>query len=490
MAKEAENKMDVQKIKEFVNQWLDDHREEFYKITDRVWENPELGLEEYFASGLYMSVLEENGFTIEKGMGGMPTAFIATYGSSGPVIGFNCEYDCLPGLSQQADKPYPCPVIEGAPGQGCGHNLLGTMPVYSAIALSKAIEKFGLDVTIKVLGSPYEEASVGKALIAREGYYDHLDAVMDWHPWNYNRADYDKCNSVFVMKFHFHGKNAHGAYPWEGRSALDAGMLFGMALEMLREHIKPNGPDAASTINYTFQNCGPSFANVVPDITTVQLYGRFADMETSEDAFQRVKNCAEGAALATGTTVETELVTWTHNKIPNKTLAEVVHQNMEHYGAPEFMEDEQNFVKEMQKYMGVEPTGLDTSIQPFGSSETIICDTSEFSWNVPYVTFWVTLGPQGVGWHNWMVTANAGNSIGKKTLSRAAQILTSSFLDVLADPSLLVKAREEWKERMGGRTYHCLMPDEHKAPLGSNADVMERYFGPKEERLNRACNKA
>lgn len=244
------------------------------------------------------------------------------------------------------------------------------------MALRHAVEYFRIPCTIKVLGSPYEEASVGKALIGREGVYRDLDLIMDWHPWNYNRADYDRCNSVFVMKFHFHGKSAHGAYPWEGRSALDAGMLFGMSLEMLREHVKPNGPDAASTINYTFQDCGPSFANVVPDVTTVQLYGRFADLETSQDAFERIQSCAKGAALATGTTTDYELITYTHPKIPNKTLAEVVHRNMEHYGAPSFTQEEQAFVKEMQAYMGVEPTGLDLSIQPFGPSETIICDTS------------------------------------------------------------------------------------------------------------------
>ena len=470
--------MDTNTIKEYINNWLIENKEEFYAIADDIWEHPELGLEEYRASGLLKGILKKYGFTVEEGQGGMPTAFIATFsnGNGKPVIGMNCEYDCLPGLSQQKDKAYPCPVCEGAPGQGCGHNLLGTMSVYSAIALKAAAEQFDLSCTIKIMGSPYEEASVGKALIAREGYYNDLDIVLDWHPWNYNKADYDKCNSVFVMKFHFKGKNAHGAYPWEGRSALDAGMLFGMSIEMLREHIKPNGPDAASTINYTFQDCGPVFANVVPDRTTVQLYGRFADLETSQDAFERIKRCAEGAALCTGTETEYEIITYTHNKIPNKTLAEVIHKNMEHYGAPDFSEEDQEFVKEMQKNMGVEPKGLDTTIQPFGSSETIICDTSEFSWNAPYATFWVTLGPIGVGWHNWMITALAGGNVGKKCFDRAAQIMTSSAVDILLSPEIVEKARAEWKERMNGRKYECLMPREHVAPLGTNKAVMDKYF--------------
>lgn len=472
--------MDTTAIKSYMNHWMEEHKQEFYAVADEIWEHPELGLEEYRAFGLLTGVLKKYGFQVESGQGGMPTAFVATYGSGRPVVGINAEYDCLPGLSQKCNVAHPDPVQEGAPGQGCGHNLLGTTSVFSAVALRHAIEKFGLTCTVAVLGSPYEESSVGKPLIAREGVYQGMDLIMDWHPWNYNRADYDKCNSVFVMKHHFRGKSAHGAYPWEGRSALDAGMLFGMSLEMLREHIKPNGPDAASTINYTFQNCGPTFANVVPDITTVQLYGRFADLETSQDAFERIKNCAQGAALATGTTTDYELVTYTHNKIPNKVLAEVVHQNMELYGAPDFTEEEQSFVKEMQTYMGVEPTGLDTTIQPFGPSETIICDTPEFSWNAPYVTFWLTMGPQGVGWHNWMITACAGNSIGKKTMDRAAQIITSSFVDIATSPETVANARAEWKERMAGRTYTCLMPDDHKAPLGINRETMEKYFGKRE----------
>lgn len=475
--------MDTNRIKDYLNEWLEQNKQEFYAAADDLWEHPELGLEEFHAFDLLTGLLKKNGFSVESGQGGMPTAFVAAYtwGTGGPVVGINAEYDCLPGMSQKKDVAYPCPVQEGAPGQGCGHNLLGTSAIFSAVALRYAAEKFQIPCTIRVLGSPYEEASVGKALIGRAGVYRDLDLIMDWHPWNYNRADYDKCNSVFVMKVNFHGKSAHGAYPWEGKSALDAGMLFGMALEMLREHVKPNGPDAASTINYTFQNCGPTFANVVPDITTVQLYGRFANMETSQDAFQRVKNCAEGAALATGTKADFEMVTYTHNKIPNRTLAEVVHKNLAHYGAPEFTQEEQNFVKEMQAYMGVEPTGLDTSIQPCGPSETVICDTSEFSWNAPYVTFWITMGPQGVGWHNWMITACAGGSIGKKTMDRAAQVMTSSFIDIVTSPETVEKARAEWKERMAGRTYECLLPEDHTAPLGVNRDTMEKYFGEREE---------
>ena len=474
--------MDVAEIKSFAEDWLNNNSKEFEELSDYIWNNPELGLEEFGAFKAVTNILKKYGFSIESNVGEMPTAFIATYGNGRPVIGINVEYDCLPGLSQQKDKAYPCPVKEGAPGQGCGHNILCSAAVKSGVAISRVIEKFKLSGTVKLFGSPYEEASVGKPLIGRTGAYKNVDCFLDWHPWHYNKADYDKCNSVFVTEYHFKGKLSHGAYPWSGRSAFDAAMLFGHALEMLREHIIPSGPDAAHTINYTFTDVGAKYANVVPDKTVVQLYGRFNSLDVSKDAFDRIMDAAKGCALATGTTVERKIITYTHNKIPNKTLAEVVHKNLEHYGAPDFTDEEQNFVKEMQKYSGLEPTGLRTDIDKFGPSETIICDTSEFSWNAPYATFWLAMGPTS-GWHNWMVTACAGNSIGRKTLSRSSQITTASAIDIILNPEIVNKAKEEWNERMGGNTYESLLPKDHVPPIGINASTMDNYFPEREREI-------
>ena len=470
---------DINKLKQYASQWIVENKQTFHAVADEIWSNPELGLEEFHASALLTSVLEKHGFLITRGQGGIPTAFIATYGDGSPCVGLNAEYDCLPGLSQKAGCPYPHPVVDDAPGHGCGHNLLGTAAICAAIAIRYTMEQYHLPGIIKVFGSPYEEASVGKPVMGRAGAYQGLDLILDWHPWNYNRADYDVCNSVFVLNARFHGKSAHGAYPWEGRSALDAGMLFGMSLEMLREHIIPNNPGAANTINYTFKECGASFANIVPDSTTVQIYGRFADMKTSKDAFSRILDCAKGAALATQTTTDYEVITYTHNKIPNQTLAEIVHKNLVQYGPPTFTEEEQNFAKQLQASIGVAASGLDTTIQPCKSSETIICDTSEFSWNAPYATFWLTLTPRESGWHNWIVTTCAGSSIGKKTMDRAAQILSSSAIEIMVSPEIIKRAKEEWHKRLEGKKYESLLPEDYKVPLGINRELMEKYFGKK-----------
>lgn len=444
-------------LKEKMNRWIEDHKEPFFEAADAIWEQPELGLEEYHASDVLTELLARYGFEIRRGTAGMATAFTATWGTQGPVAGFSLEYDALPSLSQEKDKPYPSPVREGAPGHGCGHNILGTGAALAGVALKSVCEAEHIPVRIKLFGTPYEEASVGKPLFGKAGEFADLDFVVDWHPHGGNYAYYETCNSVFVLEITFRGKKSHGARPWLGRSALDGAMLFGHAIEMLREHIVPNVKEAANTINYTFTDCGSRYANIVPDTTTVQLYGRFHDLDVSRDAFERVQKAAEGCALATGTTAEIKVVTYTHNKIPNKVLSKVVYDNLVAYGAPDFTAEEQNFVKAMQRAEGIEPVGLDTAIQPYGPGQTGITDASEYSWNCPFTCVWIAMGPAG-GWHNWMVTACAGGSIGKKALLRGAQVLSSSALDMVCSPELIEEAKKELAERLQGRIYECLLP--------------------------------
>jgi aminobenzoyl-glutamate utilization protein B len=462
-------------IKAYLFQWMEEHKQEIYELSDYMWEHPELGLEEFEASSRIRKIFSSHGFSVESGIGGLPTSFIAAWGEAAPVFGINVEYDCLPGLSQKKDSDLPDPVIQGAPGQGCGHNILGPAAVFAGIALRYALEEFSIPGTIKMFGSPYEESSVGKPVMGKAGAYKGTDFILDWHPWYDNRADYDTCNSVFIVQYRFAGRTCHGASPWEGRSALDAGMLFGHALEMLREHLIPGNPAAAHTINYTFSDTGPAFANIVPDTTAIILYGRFNDMEVAGDAYRRISLCAKGAAMATETTISERLITFTHNKLPNKTLAEVVHRNLEELGAPEYTDGEQERVRRMQKAAGLDPVGLATEISPFQFSEAFITDASEFSWNAPYATFDLALGPKG-GWHNWMVTACAGSSIGKKCLDKAAKILVSSAIDILLNPGLIDRAKEELKERLGGRLYESLIPDGYEPPIGFNRSIMEQFF--------------
>ena len=468
--------VNLKEVKEFIIGWNEDNTEEFYKVADEIWENPELSMQEYKSSALLEDLLEKHGFQVERGVAGMPTAFIATYGSGRPVIGINAEYDALPGLSQDREKLEKCPVTPGAPGQGCGHNLLGTGGVKAAIAVRNALEKYGLTGTVKVLGAPAEELCLGKPFLGKAGCLEGFDAILDWHPWSYTKTNYDSCQAYFSVKYHYKGSTCHGNSPWHGRSALDAAILQGHAVEMLREHIYPgNPPDAANTINYTFTTTGPEFPSVVPDYTTAWYIGRFGTTEEMLEVLERVGKCAEAAAMATETEVEKEIVTVTHHKIPNKVLAECFRDNMLQVGVPQFTEEENEKAKAIQRELGKPETGLPSELEPFEGGYTVLCDTSEYSWNAPYASPWIAMGMENCGWHHWGVARCAGDTMGRKSMDCAAKVISMTAADVICSPDTLEKAQAEWKERMAGRKYECLLPEDMEPPIHLNEDVMAKY---------------
>lgn len=466
----------IKDVKDFIKAWNDENTKDFYDTEKFIWEHPELSMQEYESSKALCELLTKYGFEVETGVAGMPTAFIASYGSGKPVIGINAEYDALPGLSQDREKLEKSAIIKGAPGHGCGHNLLGVGGCKAAIAVKEAMDKFGLKGTVKVFGSPAEELCLGKPYMGREGCYDDVDAFLDWHPWSYTKANYDTCQAYFSKRYHFKGRTSHGNSPWHGRSALDAGQLMGHAIDILREHIYPgNPPDAANTINYTYTSTGPEFPSVVPDYTTVWVIGRFETTEEMLDVLKRVDNCAKAGALATETTVEEEVITVTHHKIPNKTLAEKVYMNMEDIGVPKFTEEEHEKAKAIQRQLGQEETGLPTKLDPFEGGFTVLCDTSEFSWCAPYASPWIAMGMQGCGWHHWGVARCGGDTMGRKSLDCAAKVISLTAADILCDEKVLPAAQAEWKERMDGRKYECLLPKDQKPPVDLNKDVMDKY---------------
>lgn len=463
-------------IKDFIIRWNEENTQEFYDTEKFIWEHPELSMQEFESSKALMDLLEKYGFSVESNVAGMPTAFIATYGEGKPVIGINAEYDALPGLSQDGEKLEKSALIQGAPGHGCGHHLLGTGGAKAAIAVREAIEKFGLKGTVKVFGSPAEELCLGKPYMGRAGCYDGVDAFLDWHPWSYTKANYDSCQAYFSKKYHFEGRTSHGNSPWHGRSALDAGQLMGHAIDILREHIYPgNPPDAANTINYTYTSTGPEFPSVVPDYTTVWVIGRFETTEEMLESLVRVDKCAQAGALATETKVEEEVITITHHKIPNKVLAEKFYRNLQTIGVPQFTEEEQNKAKAIQKELGQPENGLPIKLDPFDGGFTVLCDTSEFSWCAPYASPWIAMGMTGCGWHHWGVVRCGGDTMGQKSMDCAAKAISLTAADILCDEEVLQAAQREWKERMGDRKYECLLPEGQQPPVDLNKDVMDKY---------------
>jgi aminobenzoyl-glutamate utilization protein B len=460
--------------KDFAVSWLDHNHESFFPYSDAIWSFAELGCEEFLSSELLKDLLKRYGFAIRPEIAGMPTSFVASWGQGKPVIGWNCEYDALPGLSQHPG-PERRPVIDGAPGHGCGHNLLGVGSIMAAMAVREWQKRNGSGGTLMIFGTPAEELCLGKPYIARAGLFNGLDALIDWHPSFCNTANYDTCNAYFSVKYHFRGRAAHGNAPWMGRSAVDAAMLMGQAIEILREHIPPGFPNAANTINYNFPDMGPEYPNVVSDHATVWVIGRITTSEEMEKIIKRIDNCAKAAGLVTETSWQREFLTATHERMPNRTLSSVLFENLLEIGPPRFDSSEQELVRKMQQVIGVDETGLQEDVIDFQGGNAAVTDNSEYSWFAPFAMLRVTIAPANIGWHNWQVTALARSSIGKKAMLVASKVLASSAIELLSRPQILEKAWTEFSKCMAGRTYNSFIPNKVDPPLHINQKAMEKY---------------
>lgn len=462
------------KGKDFVVSWLDRHHKEFHCHSDALWSFAELGCEEFFSSKLLRDLLREHDFQVEARVAGLPNAFIATWGEGRPRIGFSCEFDALPGLSQHP-IPEKKPVVEGAPGHGCGHNLLGVGSVMAAVAVKKWLAKTRRSGTMVVIGAPAEELCVGKPYMGRAGLFKGFDAIIDWHPAACNSANYDTCNAYFNLKYCFRGRAAHGNAPWMGRSALDSALLMAHAIELLREHIPPGHPDAANTVNYTFPDVGPEYPNVVPDRTIVWVVGRMSTTHEMEEVIRRIDRCAEAAAWAGETLMERQFITATHERIPNRVISSLLYRNLVEIGPPRFETTEQQFARRIQKNFGVEEIGFEERIMDFREGCAGVTDNSEYSWFAPFAMLRVTAAPANVGWHNWPIVASAGTAVGKKAMSTASKVLAASSVELLSQPQILKEAWIEFAERLGGREYRSLIPEGIDPPREINRETMNRY---------------
>ncbi len=462
--------------KKLLMEWIDTNREKFQSVSEALWEKPELSMQEYFASEQLCKLLREQGFEVQMGPAGLPTAFVATYGSGKPIIGFSSEYDALPGLSQRKDKNIKEPVAALAPGHGCGHNLIATGGIMAASALKQLIERKNLKGTIKIFGTPAEELCIGKPFMAKAGLFEGLDAVLDWHPSHLNRGGACDTNAYFNVKYHFKGVSAHGNAPWFGKSSLDGAMLMAHALEMLREHIKPGTETSATTLNYAFPDVGNSFPNVVPDKTTIWCVGRMKDAELAADVMKRVDACAKGSALATGTSVEAEVIAATHDMIPNLTLSMLFEKNLKEIGTVAYSPEDQKNAKEIQKNLNVEQTGYTGEITPAKLASQPVTDSSEYSWFAPTALLTLALAPsEEVGWHSWPICKLAGSEIGQKVSVTAAKVLAASAYDLIQNKQILEKAKAELEERLKERKYETLLPADAVPDLAINEDIMSKF---------------
>jgi len=436
-------------------QSVDDHASELISLSDQIWAFAETALREHRSAATLADYAERQGFRVERGVAGLPTAFVATYGQGRPVIGVMGEYDALPGISQ---KPVPQkePLAEGGGGHGCGHNLFGAGSMGAALAIKELIEAGRLKGTVRFYGTPAEEDIGGKIYMAREGLFDDLDVALAWHPGDETQADMTTGQAVVDVIVEFHGKAAHAAGdPWNGRSAVDGVEAFLHGINLMREHIK-----TTSRLHYTIV-AGGVVPNVIPEYGKVWLWARDTQRSEVESLVARVRKAAEGAAIMTETTSTVTVRSGNWEMLNNRAGEALLDANLRWLGPVAFTPEEQEFGKAIQRATNVPDVGMDTEIQPLDGQdeEGGSTDVGDISWIVPTLHLTVTTSPKDAPWHAWPVVATSGMSIGHKGLLLASKTLAATMVDLYEQPAALKAVRAEFEKEKGDVVYDAYVPD-------------------------------
>jgi aminobenzoyl-glutamate utilization protein B len=446
----------AQKTRQDVIKSIDAGYDKYAAVAHKIWEFAEVGYQETKTSALLQETLAQAGFKIEKGVAGMPTAFVASYGSGKPVIGILGEYDALPGVSQDAVPEIK--RVEGRPaGHACGHHLFGTASAAAAIAVKDwliANKKAG---TIRFYGTPAEEGGSGKVYMVREGFFKDVDLVFHWHPGAQNNASAGSSLANMNGKFRFTGIAAHAAVsPERGRSALDGVEAMNDMVNMMREHITQE-----SRIHYVITRGGEA-PNVVPAFAEVYYYVRHPKRTEVKDMWERITRAAQGAAMGTDTKVAWEIMGGVYDLLPNETLAKLVDTNLRTLGGYTYTEEEKVFAEKIQKTFTTPPPPLSstnsvTDVDLLSGGST---DVGDVSWVVPTAGLTTATWVPGTAAHSWQAVAAGGTSIGSKGMMLAAKSLALSMIDVYTNPAIVDVAWKEFKARTGSDfKYESLLRD-------------------------------
>ncbi len=461
--------------------WVQEHQELLASTQREIWALAEVGLQEHRTSKLLSDLLEGHGFTVERGVAGMPSAFVATYGSGQPVIGLLAELDALPGLSQKA-VPYREPLVEGGAGHGCGHSAYAVAALGGALAVKAAMAAHGLPGTVKCFGCPAEETLIGKVFMVRDGVFDGVDACLGHHPSSTNGVSLASGTAMNSAKFEFFGRASHaGGSPEQGISALDAVELMNVAVNYLREHVVQE-----ARLHYCIEEGGHE-PNVVPAYARSWYYVRAPSRELVEQYYDRVLRIADGADLMAGTTHRVRFLSGVHNGMQNRALAELVVAKMREIGAPTYSEEELAFARELAQSIppaekrnalaksllpdAMELMDVDLNpriYDPFGEGMKGLggsTDVAEVAWNLPTVEFGTALFIVGAPGHSWQDAAITGTSVGDKSAIFASKVMAAAAIDLLLQPDLLQRAKDGWRKQMEGLVYRSPLPPDLQPPL-------------------------
>ena len=455
--------------------------EKFFDLSDAIWENPELSLKEFFATESYCKLLSELGFTVERDVCGIKTAFLGKYGKGKPVIGILGEYDALSGLSQVGGATEHIELNKGGAGHGCGHNMLGAGALAAAYGIKCYLEETKKSGTVIFFGTPGEEGGAGKAFMAKEGIWRDLDCALTWHPGDTNEIVTGTCNSCIQTLYKFKGVSSHAAGdPEDGRSALDALELMNIGVQYLREHTKDD-----ARIHYAIIDGGGASPNVVQSTASVLYMVRSILVKDALELQARVDKIADGAAMMTETTYEKIFIDGCSNTVPNHTLEALLYENYKQIELPNYTDEEllyANNLKATYNDHGIVP-GIAAKMDPLAKAEVKkltddgkkamndflmpyysgyifeagSTDVGDVSWQTPTAQINSACYPSGAPGHSWQIVSCGKTSIGHKGLLTAALVLAATAIDLYENDEILEKAKEEFKISAADG-YTCPIP--------------------------------
>jgi aminobenzoyl-glutamate utilization protein B len=451
----------AQKTKKDVIQAIDSKNGAYSAIAKQIWDFAEVGYKENKSSALLADLLEKEGFKVDRGVAGIPTAFIASYGSGKPIIGILGEYDALPGVSQEV-APELKPIAGKTSGHACGHNLFGTASAAAAIEVKNWIIANKKSGTIRFYGTPAEEGGAGKVYMVRDGLFKDLDVVLHWHPGSDNSVEAGSTLANKSGKFRFYGVAAHAAAsPERGRSALDAVEAMDAMVNMLREHVSEK-----TRIHYVITRGGEA-PNVVPAYAEVYYYVRHPNVDEVKATWDRVVKAAQGAAMGTETRLEIEVTGGVYNMQPNEVLAKVMDKNLREIGGYTYTPEEKAFAEKIQTTFTKAPKLESTqTVAPLSQRDGIgSTDVADVSWVVPTVGLSTATWVPGTAAHSWQAVAAGGMTIGFKGMNLAAKAIAATAIDLFEQPATIIGAWKELNTRRGANF-------EYKAVLGDRKPAL------------------
>ena len=469
----------VEKFKAVVADGVESRRKLAQVMNDTVFSFGELAYQEFETSKYLTDLLEQNGFSVERGIAGMPTAWVARWGSGRPIIALGSDLDCLPKASQKPGVAYREPLVEGAPGHGEGHNSGQAVNIVAALAVKDLMEREKISGTLVIWPGVAEELVGGKAFFVRAGLFKDVDAVLFTHVGDDFSTAWgapNRSSGLISVEYTFEGESAHAALaPWRGRSALRAVELMNIGWDFRREHLRPE-----QRSHYVITNGGDQ-PNVVPSLASVWYFFRELDFENIRKNYEIGNKIAEAAAMMTDTKVTRKVIGAAAPRHFNKTLAEALQANIERVGLPQWSEDEQTFAKAVQRLVEGKEEGLSKAVRkleppparPEGGPSD---DIGDVSWTVPTVTLRYPANIPNLPGHNWSNAIAMATPIAHKGIVAGSKVMAMTMIDLLTRPELIAQARTYFTDvQLRNNKVLPLLSETDEPQIHLNRETMERF---------------